>query len=186
MEPLKLTYPITESDFTKVNIWAALEKTPFMALVNRYLLLGIDVAILIIAIIAELPIGYFFLLIIVGLTPLLMRLSLMLRASKKYRKNSLLQEHDITLVFQEDGLSEQFAGLHYETAWDEIKIVTEYKDLLIIELNTQRVLFAPYLNLEEEQKNQLKAIIEQHLKQEQIKFRKPKQSKESETKDETN
>ncbi len=184
MEPLELTYKIEEADYVSANIWAALEKTPFWLAVNRYFLFAIDLIILIIAIVAGLPFGYYFFLIIVGFLPFLMRLSLMLRASKTYRKNKLLQEHFITFVFSEEGVTENFAGLSYNTEWKEIKQVVLYRHLFIMELNTSRVLFCPYQGLNESTQNELKTWV--YAKLEKTKIHLGKKFKESENKNEAN
>ncbi|OQX93899.1 MAG: hypothetical protein B6I17_01515 [Tenericutes bacterium 4572_104] len=170
MKPIKFTYRILEKDYIRVNLWSALEKTPFMRLINRYLIYGFDIIIMIIAIFARLPFGYFMFLIFIVIITLLLRFSIYNQSKKKFRRNPMLVKHDITIEISEEGFRETFVSISYDTFWEEISKVQLVKDVLIINLKSSRILFIPINAIDEEKYDLLLKLLKKHLSDKQIKL----------------
>jgi len=184
MKPIKFTYKILEKDYIKVNLWSALEKTPFMRLINRYLIYIFDFIIMIIALFAKIPLGYFIFLITIVLITLLLRFSIINQARKKFRRNPMLIKHDITVEVSEEGVKETFVNISHKTNWNQIIRVQLIKNVLLMSLVNSRVLFIPINVIDEEKYYLLLKLLQIHLLDKQIKL--PQTLVRKEEKNETN
>ena len=163
MKSVSFTYRIKEKDYITVNLWSSLEKTKFMRILNRYLIYGLDFLMMILALISSLPVGYFFFLLFIAMVTFLLRVGVIVKAKKKYYRNALLQEHDMTVYISDDIIRETFLNLSYESKWSEVRSMQLVNKILMIDLKDSRVLFVPVEAITEEDYHLLHEIVKRKI-----------------------
>lgn len=168
MNNIKLRYHILLKDFVTVNLWAGLERTPVLKWLYRYVFYGLDLVMLVFAILSHMPVGFYVFLFLLGLFPLSMRLLVISKAKKLYQSNKIFQEYPITMTVGPDGIEESFFTHSYKNPWTELRIVAELKDIFVLMVENARVLYIPKNAFKDGEMDTFRALVQTALPKKRI------------------